>query len=142
MIAVVLALLILPLAAGLISAALLSSRTLPAKLASAVTVVSGAACFALVLALIPAVAHKDLSYLSYLRIDAVYLPAEKDALVGGDWYDAFELPDGRLVFSIGDVAGHGLEASITVGRLRQAIFTLAWRENDPGAILKELDQKA
>ncbi len=83
---------------------------------------------------------KALPQYADLRLDAVYLPAEKDALIGGDWYDAFELPDGRLVFSIGDVAGHGLEASITVGRLRQAIFTLAWREADPGAILKELDR--
>ena len=71
MIAVVLALLIVPLAAGLISAALLTFRTLPAKLAPAVTVISGVACFALVLTLIPAVAHEDLNYLSYLRIDAV-----------------------------------------------------------------------
>jgi PAS domain S-box-containing protein len=83
---------------------------------------------------------KQLPQFSDLRLDAVYLPAEKDALIGGDWYDAFELPDGRLAFSIGDVAGHGLEASITVGRLRQAIFTLAWREADPGAILHELDR--
>ncbi|HEY5426926.1 MAG TPA: PAS domain-containing protein [Candidatus Tumulicola sp.] len=82
----------------------------------------------------------QLPQFSDLRLDAVYLPAEKDALIGGDWYDAFELPDGRLIFSIGDVAGHGLEASITVGRLRQAIFTLAWRETDPSAILKELDR--
>jgi hydrogenase-4 component F len=71
MIAVVLALLIVPLAAGLISAALLTGRTLPAKLAPVVTVISGVACFALVLTLIPAVAHEDLNYLSYLRIDAV-----------------------------------------------------------------------
>jgi PAS domain S-box-containing protein len=70
-----------------------------------------------------------------LRFDAVYLPAEHDALVGGDWYDAFELPDGRIVFSIGDVAGHGLEASMSVGRLRQAIYTLAFSTTDPGTIL-------
>ncbi|MFN2527294.1 MAG: PAS domain-containing protein [Candidatus Baltobacteraceae bacterium] len=74
-----------------------------------------------------------------IRLDAVYLPAERDALVGGDWFDAFELPDGRFVFSIGDVAGHGLDASIIVGRLRQAIFTLAFQFNDPARILKELD---
>jgi len=75
-----------------------------------------------------------------LRLDAIYVPAEKDALVGGDWYDAFELHDGRLVVSIGDVAGHGLEASVTVGRLRQAIFTLAWHGDDPAAILKHADR--
>ncbi|MBV9269648.1 MAG: PAS domain-containing protein [Candidatus Eremiobacteraeota bacterium] len=75
-----------------------------------------------------------------LRIDATYLPAEKDALIGGDWFDAFELPDGRIVFSIGDVAGHGLQASITVGRLRQAILTLAFRIDDPVEILAEVDR--
>jgi hydrogenase-4 component F len=65
MIAVVLALLIVPLAAGLTCAAL------PAKLAPAITVVSGVACFALVLALLPATGHRDLNYLSYLRVDAL-----------------------------------------------------------------------
>src|SRR6204780_517120 len=65
MIAVVLALLIVPLAAGLTCA------VLPAKLAPAITVVSGVACFALVLALIPAAGHRDLNYLSYLRVDAL-----------------------------------------------------------------------
>ncbi len=64
--AVMLAILIVPLAAGLVCAAL-PTRTL----APAVTVAAGVACFALVLTLIPAVAHRDLNYLSYLRIDAV-----------------------------------------------------------------------
>jgi hydrogenase-4 component F len=68
-IAVVLALLIVPLAAGLTCAALPGRKA--AGLAPAVTVASGVACFALVLALIPAIAHHDLNYLSYLRIDAV-----------------------------------------------------------------------
>jgi len=82
---------------------------------------------------------KELPHPRGIRLDSVYLPAERDALVGGDWFDAFELPDGRFVFSIGDVAGHGLDASIIVGRLRQAIFTLAFQFNDPARILKELD---
>ena len=68
MIAVVLALLIVPLAAG-ISCAVLPARS--ARTASVVTVAAGVACFALVLALVPATAHRDLSYLSYLRVDAV-----------------------------------------------------------------------
>ncbi len=83
---------------------------------------------------------KSLPQFADLRLDAVYTAAEKDALVGGDWFDAFELPDGRLVFSIGDVAGHGLDASVTVGRMRQAIFTLAWSLYGPGEILKRLDR--
>jgi hydrogenase-4 component F len=68
MIAVVLALLIVPLAAGVTCAVLPRRRY---RIAAAVTVVSGAACFAGVLAVIPAVAHRDLNYLSYLRVDAV-----------------------------------------------------------------------
>jgi len=67
-IAVVLALLIVPLAAG-ITCAVLPARYV--KVAAASTVAAGAACFALVLALVPAAAHRDLSYLSYLRVDAV-----------------------------------------------------------------------
>ena len=65
MIGVVLALLIVPLAAGLTSSAP------AARVAAAVTVVSGLASFGLVLALVPAAAHHDLNYLSYLRVDAV-----------------------------------------------------------------------
>ncbi len=68
MIGVVLALLIVPLAAG-ITCAVLPARTVRA--AAAVTVASGIGCFALVLALVPATAHHDLNYLSYLRVDAV-----------------------------------------------------------------------
>jgi hydrogenase-4 component F len=64
MIAVVLALLIVPLAAGIICVAL------PRAAARAITVASGLACFGLVLALIPAVAHRDLNF-GYLGIDAV-----------------------------------------------------------------------
>lgn len=74
-----------------------------------------------------------------LRLDATYASPEHDTLIGGDWYDAFELPDGRLGFSVGDVAGHGIESSIAVGNLRQAIFTLALRTDDPAKILEEVN---
>ena len=69
MIAVVLALLIVPLAAGDSLRCPRPARS--AKTASAVTVAAGVACFALVLALVPAAAHRDPDYLSYLRVDAV-----------------------------------------------------------------------
>jgi PAS domain S-box-containing protein len=75
-----------------------------------------------------------------LRIDANYISAEEDGLVGGDWYDAFELPDGQIAFSIGDVAGHGLAASLAVGKLRPAIFTLAQESDDPAEILRKVDR--
>ncbi len=65
MLAVILALLIVPLAAGLACAAL------PGPTSSGDHRTSGVACFGLVLALIPAAAHHDLGYLAYLRVDAV-----------------------------------------------------------------------
>jgi hydrogenase-4 component F len=65
MLGVILALLIVPLAAGLICVAL------PRAAARFLTVLSGLACFALVLTLIPAVAHRDVDYFGYLRADAV-----------------------------------------------------------------------
>ncbi len=65
MIGVILAILALPLAAGIVC------LRLPARAAGGLTVASGIACFGLVLALIPSVAHHPLSYLSYLRVDAI-----------------------------------------------------------------------
>ena len=58
-----------------------------------------------------------------------------DAPVGGDWYDAFELPDGKTVLSIGDVTGSGLQASAIMGKLRHAINALAMYEPDPARVL-------
>ena len=75
-----------------------------------------------------------------VRFDAVYVSAEKDALVGGDWYDAFELPDGRLALSMGDVVGHGLDASVVAGRVRQAIYTLAFEFDDPATVLNKANR--
>jgi len=65
MLVVVLLLLCAPFAAALVS------LRAPARIAQAVTAVTGVACFGLVLALVPAASHHDLAYLSYLRIDAV-----------------------------------------------------------------------
>jgi PAS domain S-box-containing protein len=83
---------------------------------------------------------RNLPQRANLRVDAHYASAEKDSLLGGDWYDAFELPSGNLCFSIGDVAGHGLAASLAVGKLRQAIFSAALRLDDPASILFEVNE--
>lgn len=58
-----------------------------------------------------------------VRIESAYLPRDDEARVGGDWYDAFELPDGLFAVSIGDVAGHGVQAAALMGSLRQSIRT-------------------
>ncbi|WNG89156.1 SpoIIE family protein phosphatase [Mycobacterium sp. ITM-2016-00317] len=54
------------------------------------------------------------------QLSAHYEPAEGDR-VGGDWYDAFELRDGRLVVVVGDVAGHGVTVAGTMAQLRNAL---------------------
>ena len=70
-----------------------------------------------------------------MTLNATYVPSSNEAKVGGDWYDAFELPDGRVVFSIGDVTGHGMAAAVIMSRARQAIIAAALSERDPGSVL-------
>ena len=65
----------------------------------------------------------------------VYLPAGGGADVSGDWYDAIALPSLRLALVAGDVIGHGIPASATMGRLRAAIQTLADLELEPDELL-------
>ncbi len=71
-----------------------------------------------------------------LAFDAAYLPGAEEAIVGGDWYDAFRLPDGRIAFSLGDVAGHGLRAAIVMGEVRQAFRAAALNPNSPSLVLE------
>jgi serine phosphatase RsbU (regulator of sigma subunit) len=69
--------------------------------------------------------------------------AGSDALVvGGDWYDLIDLPGGNIGISVGDVVGHGLEATTAMGRLRTAVAALAPHTPDPGAMLTALDNFA
>ena len=53
--------------------------------------------------------------------DKTYLPGAAESEVGGDWYDAFMLPDGRLAVSIGDVGGKGLHAAVLMSEMRHSI---------------------
>jgi integral membrane sensor domain MASE1 len=75
-----------------------------------------------------------------LQCDALYIAAEREALIGGDWYDAFDLPDGRIGFSIGDVTGHGLDAAVAAARIRGSIFAAAFEAGDPAEILARADR--
>jgi PAS domain S-box-containing protein len=78
----------------------------------------------------------QLPSISGMVMSSVYATAtSSEAPVGGDWYDAFPLPDGRVVFSIGDVTGSGLQASAIMGKLRHTINSIALFENDPARIL-------
>jgi len=68
-------------------------------------------------------------------LHASYLPGTPDARVGGDWYDAFRLPDGRVAISIGDVTGRGLDAAVAMGQVRQMIRATAIENPVPATVL-------
>jgi PAS domain S-box-containing protein len=75
-----------------------------------------------------------------LTFDALYEPGSSDAQVGGDWYDALRLLDGRVLVTIGDVAGRGLAAAVVVGVVRQIMRGIAQLHADPSIILDAADR--
>jgi len=75
-----------------------------------------------------------------MQFRAIYRAAKAEALVGGDWYDAFRLDDGRIVLSIGDVMGSGLLAAVTMGAVRQALRGAAQILAEPIEILDAADR--
>lgn len=77
----------------------------------------------------------QLPLLPDIRFSASYSAASESQRVGGDFYDAFELPDGRVALTIGDVTGHGLEAAVIMGEIRQALRAASFESADPSAIL-------
>ncbi len=76
----------------------------------------------------------------FLGFDALYLTAGQEVLIGGDWYDAFALPGGDILVSIGDVTGHGLNAAVSAGRIRQSIVATALDMHDPAKILTKVNR--
>jgi hypothetical protein len=53
---------------------------------------------------------------------------------------AFELPNGRILFSIGDVAGHGLKDAVVMSRTRQAIIAASLGDKDPAQVLQRANE--
>ncbi|MFI9761415.1 SpoIIE family protein phosphatase [Streptomyces sp. NPDC051963] len=68
-----------------------------------------------------------------------YLPAGSQAGAGGDWFDVIPLSGTRVALVVGDVAGHGVRASATMGSLRTAVRTLADVDLPPDELLTHLD---
>jgi integral membrane sensor domain MASE1/anti-sigma regulatory factor (Ser/Thr protein kinase) len=75
-----------------------------------------------------------------VTLDALYLTAGQEAMIGGDWYDTFTLGDDRIVISIGDVTGHGLAAAVAAGRIRQSIVATAIDQHDPATVLAKVNR--
>ncbi|MFI9274070.1 SpoIIE family protein phosphatase [Kitasatospora sp. NPDC052896] len=74
-----------------------------------------------------------------LHVAVRYRPAEKDHMVGGDWYDALTLPTGEILLCVGDVAGHGIEAATGMVALRNALRGLAATGAGPAQLLTWLN---
>ncbi|MGW9069778.1 SpoIIE family protein phosphatase [Streptomyces yangpuensis] len=69
----------------------------------------------------------------------LYLPADADSGVGGDWFDVIPLSSARVALVVGDVAGHGLHATAMMGRLRSAVRAMADLELEPEELLAHVD---
>lgn len=79
----------------------------------------------------------DLPSADWFRLAARYAPATAGMHVGGDWYDA-QLLDTELAISVGDVAGHGVEAAARMGQLRSAITALRLLSDGPDELILHL----
>lgn len=78
-----------------------------------------------------------------LTLAARYDPAAQGLDVGGDWYDAFRLPDGGIAVVIGDVTGHDASAATRMAELRNLLRAVAVdRAEPPAATLTRLDLAA
>jgi PAS domain S-box-containing protein len=77
----------------------------------------------------------------HLEIAVRYQPAASNMHVGGDWYDAFQQPDGATLLVIGDVVGHNVDAAAAMGQFRNVVRGIAYdRQEQPASILTRVDQ--
>ena len=77
----------------------------------------------------------------HLEIAVRYQPAASNMHVGGDWYDAFQQPDGATLLVIGDVVGHNVDAAAAMGQIRSVVRGIAFdRQEEPASILTRVDE--
>ena len=77
-----------------------------------------------------------------LELAVRYLPAADGMAAGGDFYDAVELPGGRLGIAVGDIVGHGPDAAAAMGQLRSALRAYALEGRPPARVLQLLSRYA
>lgn len=73
-----------------------------------------------------------------VRLVGRFKPGGRNVLVGGDWFDAFDLVDDQVALCVGDVEGHGINAATCMAVLRAALHALATSSNDPATIVSRL----
>ncbi|MGW2936922.1 PP2C family protein-serine/threonine phosphatase [Streptomyces sp. NPDC001156] len=74
-------------------------------------------------------------HLPGLEVAGRYRPSQDGLDIGGDWYDAFVMPDGTVAMEIGDAQGHDVDAAAAMGQVRASMRAIAAREADPAAVL-------
>jgi hypothetical protein len=74
-----------------------------------------------------------------LDLAARYLPAALHQEIGGDWFDVFELADGRIGVVIGDVVGHDVAAAAAMAKVQSSLRAYGWSGAAPNEVLDRLD---
>ena len=75
-----------------------------------------------------------------LDLAKAYSPGLREAQVGGDLYDAFPLPDGRVALVIADVSGKGLGAAVQTATVKYSLRAFAAEAAAPGLVLRRLNR--
>jgi serine phosphatase RsbU (regulator of sigma subunit) len=76
---------------------------------------------------------EDMPRLDGWKISHHYQPAKE---VGGDFYDFFELPEGRLGMVVGDATGHGMPAALVMATARSMLRAVSQTSSSPGEVLR------
>ena len=76
-----------------------------------------------------------------VRVAAHYLVAAAEQAAGGDWFEAVPVDD-QVVAVVGDVVGHGAEASAVMGQLRAVLVEFLLDGDDLTTALARLDRFA
>jgi hypothetical protein len=73
-------------------------------------------------------------------LDAWHVAAERELIVGGDWYDVIQTPRSELWLVMGDVAGHGVAATAQASQLRHSLRVYAHEGYSPSESLRRLNE--
>ncbi|MGC5008265.1 SpoIIE family protein phosphatase [Streptomyces sp. DT203] len=80
------------------------------------------------------------AHLPGVEVAARYRPSRDGLDIGGDWYDAFVMPDGAIALEIGDVQGHDVDAAARMGQVRLSMRLIADQELDPATVLTRTNE--
>ncbi|WP_328890563.1 SpoIIE family protein phosphatase [Streptomyces sp. NBC_00316] len=79
-------------------------------------------------------------HLAGLEVVSRYRPSRDGLDIGGDWYDAFVMPDGAIALEIGDAQGHDVDAAALMGQVRLSMRAIAAQEPDPATVLTRTNE--